>query len=316
MFSHVSFLSFLQALRDKTLAGKMALFDVEVLEASKRTLPEVTDEFAKEVREGLTAESLKAELQKAVDSEDAKEYTPARNAAISEALAEVLDVDVPDSLVTNQAREKFAMMMTDMRNNGVPDEEIKKQISPENFLKYKKIVRDDIIKDFKVSMATDEIGRLEGIDVPDYQVEEQMEAVKQEAAESKEDFDEAQIRSRVEATLQRQAVMEFLAEHADLEVQFVDEDGNDFDEALMSKLADESLAREEELATKAAETVSDEVGESKAEAVSTEASTKAKEPEMDKDEVTANTRDVDSMSLQDKAYYALLDAGALNIDDA
>ena len=142
--------SFFQALRDKTLAGKQALFDVTVLEASKRSLPEVTDEFANMVRAGLTAESLKAELQKAVDSEDAKEYAPARNAAIAQALAQVMDVEVPDTLVTNQAREKFALMMTDMRNNGVSDEEIKRQISPENFLKYKKIVRDDIVKDFKV----------------------------------------------------------------------------------------------------------------------------------------------------------------------
>lgn len=231
-------------MKDKSLAGKAAIFDVTVLEASTRTLPEVTDEFAEKVRSDLTAESLKEELQTAVDSEDAKEFRPARNSAIAKALAEVLEVDVPDTLVTNQAREKFAMMMTDMRNSGVPDEEIKNQIKPENFLKYKKIVKDDIVKDFKVSMATDEIGRLEEIEVPDYQVEEQMEAIKQDAAESKEEFDEAQIRSRVAATLQREAVMDFLAENADLDVEFKEEE--EFDEEFMQKLADESLAREEE----------------------------------------------------------------------
>jgi trigger factor len=239
--------TFPDALRDKSLAGKKALFDVTVLEASKRTLPEVTDEFANNVRAGLTAESLREELRKAVDSEDAKEFAPARNAALAKALAEVMDVDVPDTLVTGQAREKFAMMMSDMRNSGVADEEIKKQINPENFLKYKKIVKDDIVKDFKVSMAVDEIGRMEGIEVPDSQVEEQMEAIKQEAQESKEDIDETQIRSRVEATLQRECVMDFLAENGNLELQFTDDD-EEFDEELMAKLAEESLAREESLA--------------------------------------------------------------------
>lgn len=213
------------------------------MEASKRTLPELTDEFANNVRPGLTADSLVEELRKAVDSEDAKEFTPARNAAIAKSLAEVMDVEVPDTLVTNQAREKFAMMMTDMRNNGVSDEEIKKQISPENFLKYKKIVKDDIIRDFKVSIAVDEIGRAEGLEVPDYQIEEQMQAIRQDAAENKEEFDEGQIRSRVAATLMRNAVMDFLAENANLDVQYTD--GEQFDEALMQKLADESLAREE-----------------------------------------------------------------------
>jgi hypothetical protein len=224
-----------------------------------------------------------------------------------------MDVEVPDTLVTNQAREKFALMMADMRNGGVSDEEIKKQISPENFLKYKKIVKDDIVKDFKVSMATDEIARLEGIDVPDYQVEEQMESIKQEAAESQEEFDEQAIRSRVEATLQRQAVMDFLAENAELEVEFVD-GKEDFDEALMQKLANESLAREEELTAKAA-SEKDETGESAPETPPevAEAAAKTVIAEISTGDAPEK-RDMDNMSLEDKAYYALLDAGALKSD--
>lgn len=330
--------TFPDALRDKALAGKTAIFDVTVLEAQKRTLPEVTDEFANKVRAGLTAEALKDELQKAVDSEDAKEYVPARNAALAKALAQVMDVEVPDTLVTNQARDKFALMMSDMRSNGVADEEIKKQISPENFLKYKNIVKDDIIADFKVSMATDEIARIENIDVDDYQVEEQMEAIKKEAAESEGEMDEAGIRSRVEATIQRQSVMDFLAENADLDVKFVDGEGN-FDESLMAKLAEESLAREQEIEAKAEE----EIGESPAsnppvvdavveavvaeaeeveEAPSEEASVVEAESEAVKEEAdpvpepAAEDRDTSSMSLQDKAFYALMDSGALNKDEA
>lgn len=294
------------------MAGKAALFDVSVLEASKRTLPELSDEFANKVRAGLTAESLTEELRKAVDSEDSKEFTPARNAALHKALAEVMDVDVPDTLVTGQAREKYAMMMTDMRNNGVPDEEIKKQINPENFLKYKKIVKDDIIKDFKVSMAVDEIGRIENIEVPSYQVDEQMEAIKQDAQESNEDFDEAQIRGRVEATLQREAVMDFLAESSNLEVKFTE--GEEFDEELMAKLAEESLAREEAMAAEVEGESSPAVvpeapvseAESTPEPVFEE---EAEEPAVE--ETASVERDYASMTVEEKAYYSLLDSGAL-----
>jgi len=326
--------TFPDALRDKTLAGKTAIFDVTVLEAQARTLPEVTDDFANKVRAGLTAETLKDELQKAVDEEDAKEYVPARNAALAKALAQVMDVEVPDTLVTNQARDKFAMMMSDMRNNGVDDEEIKRQISPENFLKYKDIVKDDIVADFKVSMATDEIARIENIEVDDYQVEEQMESIKKEAAESTEEVDEEQIRSRVEATIQRQGVMDFLAENADLDVTFVDDEGN-FDASLMQQLADESLAREQEMEAK----TEDEIGESSdstppkvdtfVEAVVTEVEDEEEEPveeapvleaepEIVEEEAepVEEERNTSSMSLQDKAFYALMDSGALNKDDA
>jgi hypothetical protein len=235
----------LQKLRDKTLAGKRAIFDVEVLDASKRIIPEVTDDFAAQVRPGLTKASLLEELRKAVDQEDSKEFTPARNQALGKALAKVLEVVVPDTLVTNQAREKFATMMADMRDGGVSDEEIKKQINPDNFAKYKNIVKDDIIADFKVSMATDEIARLEGITVPAYQVDEQMEAIRKDAAESKEEFDEALIRGKVETTLTRQAVYDWLAERADLTVEYLEQEPV-FDEKLMEKLAEESLQREQQ----------------------------------------------------------------------
>ena len=238
------------------MAGKQAIFDVEVLEASKRNIPEVTDDFANMVRPGLTADALMDELRKAIDQEDAKEFTPARNKALGEALAEVMDVQVPDTLVTNQAREKFAIMMSDMRSNGVGDEEIKKQINPENFNKYKDIVKDDIIRDFKISMATDAIADLESITVPDYQVEEQMEAIRKDAAENNEEFDETMIRGKVEATLSRQAVMDWLAEQGNLEVEYTEET---FDENLLQKLADETMEREQGLADTAAAEVVPEV---------------------------------------------------------
>jgi FKBP-type peptidyl-prolyl cis-trans isomerase (trigger factor) len=235
-------------LKNKDLAGKDAIFDVSILSASKRILPEITDEFANEVRPGLTAESLKDELRKAVDSQDAQEYMGVRNEALGKALSEIMDVDVPDTLVTNQAREKYAMMMTDMRNTGMADEEIKKLISPENFVKYKDIEKPDIIKDFKVSMAVDEIARLENIQVPAYQIEEQIQSLKDQATKegtTTDDMDDEQMRRKVESTLERRMVYDFLAEAADLEVEYIEEEEG-FDEALMEKLAAESLAREQE----------------------------------------------------------------------
>ena len=207
-------------------------------------MPEITDEFADQVRPGLTAEALRNELLKAVDAQDAQEYMGARNAALGKALSDCMDVDIPDTLVTNQAREKYALMMTDMRDSGMADEEIKKLITPENFVKYKDIAKADIIRDFKISMAVDEIARLENIQVPAYQVEEQIQSLKDQATKegtAASDMDDEQIRRKVESTLERRMVYDLLAEAAVLEVEYTEEE---FDEALMEKLAAESLDRE------------------------------------------------------------------------
>lgn len=251
----------MQALKNKDLAGKDAIFDVTILSASKRLLPTITDEFAQEVRDGLTAESLRDELRKAVDSQDAQEYMGERNQALGLSLAETMDVDVPDTLVTNQAREKYALMMSDMRSSGMADDEIKKLISPENFIKYKDISKPDIIRDFKISMAVDEIARLESIQVPAYQIEEQIQSLKDQAVKegtASDDMDDEQMRRKVESTLERRMVYDFLADAAELEVEYVDEKG--FDEGLMEKLAAESLAREEADEAKAAEEAGEEEG--------------------------------------------------------
>jgi len=251
-----------------------------------------------------------AELRKAIDEEDAKEFVPARNKALAEALATIMDVEVPDTLVTNQAREKFAVMMAEMRDGGVADEEIKRQINPENFLKYKDIVKDDIIRDFKVSMATDEIARLEGLTVPDYQVEEQLEAVKKEAAQSSEDFDEAMIRGKVEATMMRQGVMDWLAGHSKMEVEYVDEE---FDEELMQKLADESMEREKKLAEEKAK---------EAESGKTAVAEAAPEPVVEKKPVSSpavakdvsdKAEDYANLSLEERAFQILADTGAVDL---
>ena len=289
----------MQKLRDKTLAGKKAIFDVEVLEASTRTIPELTDEFAAKVRAGLTAESLMEELKKAIDQEDAKEYVGERNKALSEALAAVMEVEIPDTLVTNQAREKFAMMMADMREGGVSDEEIKRQINPENFGKYKEIVKDDIVRDFKVSMATDEIASLEGISIPDYQIEEQMEAIRKDAAENKEDFDEKMIRGKVESTLIRQAVMDWLADNSNLEVEYKEEEG--FDEELMQKLADEAMEREQKMAGKAEEAILDAEIEEASEPVAAAVETEEASETIQEEEAPAQPEEVVAESSEPEA---------------
>lgn len=240
------------------------------------------------------------ELRKAIDEENAKDFVPARNSALGKALAERMEVQVPDTLITNQAREKFAVMMAEMRDNGVSDDLIKQQINPENFSKYKEIVKDDIIRDFKTSIAADEIARLEGLSVPDYQVEEQMEAIRKDTDRS-EDFDEKMIRMKVETTLLRQAVMDWLAQQSTLEVTYEDDT---FDEALLDKLAEESLKREEELALKA---IKSEMATGKPDMLKTTEVEPLKETDIKK-------VDEANMSLQDIAFNALLNAGAIQIN--
>jgi len=327
------YVTFPIGLRDKTLAGKKAVFDVTVNESNIRTVPEIDDELAGKIRPGLNAEGVKEEIRKAVDDQDAGEWTDSRNRALSAALAEVMDVDVPDTLVTNQAREKYAQMMAEFRGQGMDDDEIKKLITPENFLKYKNIEKADIVKDFKTSMATDEIARLESLNVPAFQIEEQLEAVRKEAAG--EDLgDENVLRTKIESTLMRRMVFDFLADNADLDVEYVEEE--EFDEKLMEELAEQTLQAQnessedgksdsntvEDEAKFAAEAKAKQEAEATAKAKATaEAEAKAAAEAEAKAKATAEAeakalkqkkeKDYAAMDPEERAYNILLDLGMI-----
>mmetsp|Transcript_35278 Transcript_35278/g.81704 ORF Transcript_35278/g.81704 Transcript_35278/m.81704 type:complete len:566 (-) Transcript_35278:331-2028(-) len=237
--------NFPERLKDKTLAGKRAIFDVKVLQANTRTLPTLDDAFAGEVRPGMTLADLTAELTKAINDDEASEYTDARNAALSNALAARIDVECPDTVLTQQAREKYTMTMTEMRDNGTADAEIKKLITPENFLKFKEIYKEGIEKDFAVSMAIEVIAKTEEV-VPDpVDVDQQMDNLKKEVEKQGEEWNPDAYRPRIESTMQRGMVFDLLAEHSNLEVEYEDEAVTaQLNEELLDKLAKESLERE------------------------------------------------------------------------
>ena len=162
--------------------------------------------------------------------------------------------------MTIQAREKFALMLTEMRDNGSPDSEIKKLVSAENFEKYKDIARDGIVRDLKASMAVEEIARLENVRVSPQEIEEQLANLKKEAGD---EYDEGQLRPKVESTLLKNYVMELLTDRAKLDITYEEE--GQFDQKLMDDLMQQTVEREEKEAAKRQEQVAKAAAQAEAE---------------------------------------------------
>lgn len=124
-----------------------------------RILPELNDEFAASVREGLTYDELYNEVRNAVGEDSDRRNKENRNRAIEEVLCDMVTCEIPETLVNEQAKEKFARMMADQRDAGVPDEEIQKMVTKEGFEKYKNISRKSIERVIAASIAIDDLGR-------------------------------------------------------------------------------------------------------------------------------------------------------------
>jgi trigger factor len=108
------------------LAGKMALYQVEILEVKQRVFPTVNDEFAK----SFGAEDLKA-LQEGVRRDLENELKYSRDKAVRNQLIRGLldrvQFDLPESSVAEETRNVVYDIVNENQKRGVPREEIEKQ---------------------------------------------------------------------------------------------------------------------------------------------------------------------------------------------
>jgi trigger factor len=101
------------------LAGKDAVFTVEVKEVREKVLPELDDDFAGEASEFDTLEELRSDIRervaKAMDERSEQDF---RIAAI-DAAADAATVELPDDLVTARAGERWERIERQLAARGM-----------------------------------------------------------------------------------------------------------------------------------------------------------------------------------------------------
>ncbi len=110
---------------EKDLAGQKALFDCKVLGLKERTLPEVNDAFAEQVKPGLTLLALRADIRKNLQSTKEREVRRAQRQQIIDHLVKKNSFDVPSSMIDMQARKLLDSMTQDLKMRGQALPELK-----------------------------------------------------------------------------------------------------------------------------------------------------------------------------------------------
>ena len=87
------------------LAGKAVVFKVKVNEVKAKEVPELDDEFAKDVSEFDTLKDLKADMKKQITEERKKAADRAFEDAVMEQAAANITAEIPDAMVETQARQ-------------------------------------------------------------------------------------------------------------------------------------------------------------------------------------------------------------------
>ncbi|MCB1140045.1 MAG: trigger factor, partial [Leptospiraceae bacterium] len=156
---------------DQKFAGKKVTVSFTVKESSFRELPELNDEFAKDLGEFETLDDLKKDIEKNI-REAAEDTVRSRVLqTLVDELTEKTKFDVPGSLVDSEFERRLENLRRRIGQKDMPLEQIA-QLAGESKESLEKRMRDDSEKHVRESLILSEIADKEEIAVEEPEIDE------------------------------------------------------------------------------------------------------------------------------------------------
>ena len=198
---------------NKNLAGKEAQVTAKIKSVFKRALPEVNDEFAKNLGKFSSLKELKDRLEKNLHDEAAEAEVMRQERAMFDALLKVAEFEeIPESLVKNEVEQMINEFSQGITNQGLVFEDylqsIKKSVDD-----LKKDFRDAGLKRVKTALIIRQIGQENKIEATNDQVEDELGHLLEHFASQPEvmaKLDAADYREHLKDTLTNQQVVKWL----------------------------------------------------------------------------------------------------------
>ena len=160
----------------ENLAGKPVVFHVKLNKVTVTNVPELDDEFAKDVSEFDTLGALKADIRaKALEQAEKQINSAFENAAVEKA-AENTTVEMPKALVENELDTQMERFAYQLQMSGYSMEQYAKMMGGD-VSTMRNAFRPAAEKQAKISVTLEKIVEVEGITVTDEEIEEEFKAL-------------------------------------------------------------------------------------------------------------------------------------------
>ncbi|HHW15199.1 MAG TPA: trigger factor [Firmicutes bacterium] len=154
--------------RAQHLAGKEAVFKIKVKEIKEKKLPEVDDEFAKDVSSFATLEELKADIRQKVAAEREKAAREAVENQLITVATRNAKVEVPEKLIERRVEAKLREMEAQLKSGGYTLDDYLGEDRTEADLR--RDLRATAEEELKTRLVVEAIVKAEGILVGDEEV--------------------------------------------------------------------------------------------------------------------------------------------------
>jgi trigger factor len=200
----------------KDLAGKAAVFAVDIKEVKTKELPALDDEFASEVSEFDTMEEYRADVRKKLEEtkKESAKYAN-ENAAVDAAVA-AAEVELPELMVSTRVDDNLNDNARRMRAQG---------ISLADYMKYtnttldqlREQLRPEAERSLKMSLVLEAVANAENIEISaeelDAEIKKQAENYKMSEDDVKNYFNDA-VKENMRQNLRIQKAVELIADAA------------------------------------------------------------------------------------------------------
>lgn len=170
------FVKFPEDYQAEELKGKDSEFKIKLHEIKKKELPEIDDEFAKDVSECDTLEAYKETLKEKIAETKKNEYEADIDKQLTDKLAEILQAEIPQAMFENQITSAIRDMEISLRSQGL-DIQTYLQYTGMDEATLRSMHRERAEKQVKVRLALQKIAELENILVSDEEIEDEYNAI-------------------------------------------------------------------------------------------------------------------------------------------
>ncbi len=198
----------------KELAGKDATFKVKLHEIKKKELPELDDEFAKDVSEFDTLDELKASIKERLEKDNEQKAKYETEDAAIKAVCEEAKVDIPSGMIEMEVEH----MMQDFNQRlsyqglnmeqylkmiGKTEDEIKKEYEPQ--------AKDSI----KSRLTLEAIKKAEKIEASDEEINEKLEEMAKNYGKKVEEIsDNENLKNYIKEGIESEKAIDFIVKNA------------------------------------------------------------------------------------------------------
>lgn len=200
----------------ENLAGKPAMFKVKLISIKEKILPELDDEFAKDVSEFETLDEYKKDLEKKIKEEKEASAKNAKEMAVIDELVKNTEVTIPESMIEDEVENMVEQFKANLSYQGLTLEQYCGFMNTD-VNGFKTNLKPEAEKNVKMKLALEAVAKVEDIKVEDKEIDEKIDELKKQygSADTSDDLNKNEnVRRYMEDKIRQDKLMKIIVDAA------------------------------------------------------------------------------------------------------